>query len=142
MRNNLSETKTVTAIRPISLASATSTSVIIDTKGYSLAKFLIQFGAVAGDITSITVQSSEASDFGSGVVNRLQADAAAITAAEAGAADLGLDADIRNWERYVRIVVVKASSAAVLVATVILGNAHESPITATTRGYSAALVAA
>ena len=76
MRNNLSETKNVTAIRPISLASATSTSVIIDTKGYSLAKFLIQFGAVAGDITSITVQSSEASDFGSGVVDRLEADAA------------------------------------------------------------------
>jgi hypothetical protein len=142
MRNNLSETKNVTAIRPISLASATSTSVIIDTKGYSLAKFLIQFGAVAGDITSITVQSSEASDFGSGVVDRLEADAAGITVAEAGAADLGLDADIRNWERYVRIVVVKASSAAVLSATVILGNAHESPITATARGYSAALVAA
>jgi hypothetical protein len=142
MRNYLAETKKVTAIQPISLAGATSTSVVVDTKGYSLASFLIQFGAVAGDITSVTVQSSEASNFGSGVVDRLEADAAAITVAEAGAAVLGADVDIRNWERYVRIVVVKAASAAVLSATVILGNAHESPTTAAGKGYGAELVAA
>jgi hypothetical protein len=139
MRNYLAETKTVTAIQPISLAGATSTSVVIDRANYSIAKFLIQFGAVAGDITSIKVQSSDASNFGSGVVDRYEASAADITAAAAGATVIGIDADIRNWERYVRIVVVKAASAAVLSATVILGHAHESPTTATKRGYTAEL---
>lgn len=141
MRNYLAEMKKVTAIQPISLASATSTSVIIDTKGFSLASFLIQFGAVAGDITSVTVQSSAASNFAD-PVDRLEANAAAITAAESGAAVLGADVDIRNWERYVRIVVVKAASAAVLSGTVILGNAHTSPIDAEGKGYDAELVAA
>ena len=142
MRNYLAETKTVTAIQPISLAGATSTSVVIDRANYSIAKFLIQFGAVAGDITSITVQSSASVTFAGGNVNRYEASAADITAAEAGATVLGIDADIRNWERYVRIVVVKAASAAVLSATVVLGHAHESPTTATGRGYTAELDAA
>lgn len=139
MRNHFAETKKVTAIQPISLSGATSASVIIDSKNYSLASFIVQFGAVAGDITSITVQSSESATFSSGVVNRLEANAAAITAAEAGSALLGADVDIRNWERYVRIVVVKASSAALVSATVILGNAHSSPIDDAGKGYSALL---
>jgi len=142
MRNYLAETKFVTAIQPISLSGATSTSVVIDRAGYSLAKFIVQFGAVAGDITSVTVQSSDSSTFASGVVDRYEASAADITAAEDGGTVLGVDADIRNWERYVRIVVVKASSATVVAASVILGNAHDSPITATERGYTAELDAA
>ena len=139
MRNYLAETRTVTAIQPISLAGATSTSVIIDRANFSIAKFVVQFGAVAGDITSITVQSSPNSNFSGTPVNRFEANAAAITAAEAGAAVLGVDADIRNWERYVRIVVVKASSAAVVSASVVLGHAHQSPTTDAGKGYSALL---
>jgi hypothetical protein len=139
MRNYLAETRTVTAIQPISLNGATSTSVIIDRANFSIAKFVVQFGAVAGDITSITVQSSPNSNFSGTPVDRFEANAAAITAAEAGAAVIGVDADIRNWERYVRIVVVKASSAAVLSASVTLGHAHQSPTTATGQGYSALL---
>jgi hypothetical protein len=142
MRNYLAETKTVTAIQPISLSGATSTSVVVDRANFNIAKFIIQFGAVAGDITSVTVQSSDASNFGSGVVDRFEADAAAITAAEAGAAVLGVDADIRHWERYVRIVIVKASSAAVVSATVVLGHANQSPTDADGKGYDALLVAA
>ena len=142
MRNYLAETKTVTAIQPISLSGATSTSVVVDRSNFNIAKFIIQFGAVAGDITSVTVQSSAASNFSSGVVDRFEANAAAITVAEAGAAVLGIDADIRHWERYVRIVVVKAASAALVSATVVLGHANQSPTDAGGKGYGALLVAA
>jgi hypothetical protein len=142
MRNYLAETKTVTAIQPISLTSATSTSVVIDRANFSIAQFNVRFGAVAGDITSITVQSSNSSTFATGNVDRFEANAAAITAAEAGAAVVGVSADIRNWERYVRIVVVKAASAAVLSADVTLGHAHQSPTDAEGKGYDALLVAA
>lgn len=139
MRNYLAETKTVTAIQPISLSGATSTSVVIDRANFNIAKFIIQFGAVAGDITSVKVQSSASSTFASGVVDRYEANAAAITAAEAGAAVLGVDADVRDWERYVRIQIVKAASAAVVSASVVLGHANQSPTDATGKGYSALL---
>jgi hypothetical protein len=142
MRNYLAETKTVTAIQPISLDDDTSTSVVIDRANFNIAKFIIQFGAVTGDITSVKVQSSAASNFATGIVDRFEADAAAITAAEAGAAVLGVDADIRHWERYVRIVVVKDDDAAVVSATVVLGHANQSPTDADGKGYDALLVAA
>jgi len=142
MRNYLAETKTVTAIQPISLDDETSTSVVIDRANFNIAKFIIQFGAVTGDITSVKVQSSDEDDFSGAPTDRFEANAAAITAAEAGAAVLGVDADIRHWERYVRIVVVKDDDAAVVSATVVLGHANQSPTDADGKGYDALLVAA
>ncbi|HEY7824042.1 MAG TPA: hypothetical protein VIG24_14470, partial [Acidimicrobiia bacterium] len=61
MRNYLAETKVVTAIQPATGTGA-ATSVIIDTKGFSLAKVFLAVGATADDFTTIKIEHGEAAN--------------------------------------------------------------------------------
>lgn len=140
MLNKSLETKTVAAIRPV-VATGTLTSITIDRANYQSGKFLVSIGAVTGDFTSIKVAGSNASNFSS-PVDLFEANAAAITAAEAGSTVIGRDIDLRNAPRYLQIQVVKASGNAAVAAVAILSNPNATPLTTAELGYGATLVPA
>lgn len=135
MRNWLAETKTVTAIQPVLNATA-ATVVIIDTKGYSIAKVFLAVGVTADDFTVMKIEQSEVANFGSGVSDLKVVDLTDAATNDPDNSIFGVDLDLRNAARYLRMGVTKGTGNATYGAFMILGNAHASPIDDAGRGYN------
>ncbi len=135
MRNYLAETRWVKALA-LTTATGDINGTGIDRANYQIAAFRIAIGTVAsGSFTSVKIQTSNASNFASGVVDLYEADAATLTAIEAGSKTIGAQLDIRNALRYIRVQIVKGTGNVTADAEVILGHANKSPTTADGRGF-------
>lgn len=130
-------------INPVSLSSATATSLIVDTRGFSYADVVIQLGAAAGVISVLKLQEDAAAD-GNTAVD--------ITGAAFTGSDLpgtSSDGDVLSIklplggvrERYLKLVVTESGTGATLIGAMVhLSQANEAPDTATLRGLAAEVI--
>lgn len=114
----------------------------IDTKGYSQARVTAHVAAYATDpFTVFKIQTSEASDFSTGVTDLFELNAAGLTAASAADRVVAQSFDIRNANRYLRVTFTKGTGNATVAVHWTLGGAHASPLTATDKGLNSEFVA-
>lgn len=115
----------------------------IDAKGYSQARVTAHVAAYATNaFTVFKIQTSEASDFSSGVTDLFELNAAGLTAASAADAVVAQSFDIRNANRYLRVIFTKGTGNATVAVHWTLSGAQSSPLTAADKGLNSEFVAA
>lgn len=135
--------KVAPLVVPVSLSSASATSLIVDTQGFNYGDIVIQIGASAGLLTVLKLQEDDASDGNT---------ATDITGAAFTGSDLpgtGSDGDTLSIKlplggtrkRYLKLVATEGGTGAQLFsATAFLSRADEAPASATARGLAAEVI--
>jgi len=130
--------KIVRMLDPIDINGATATDTEVDTLGWDYLTVIVVTGNVAGNMSALKLQESDASGSGEADIS-----GAAFTAPAATGGDNTRRAcfiDLRKRKRYISTVATAAASATLIAVIGILSRAEKTPTSATERGLDEQLI--